>query len=570
MTSSAATISIAETLVLLDGPFVAVAEGVTEDRYALWLGSGISLGRVDGVRQIVRRVMEFIRSRIDTRNATCSFKTALDRALKLAVLSPEEMSRVDLSRPFSEWPDAESITTRLANNYARLLDVSVTGKPADYLLWDGVDVRSTFANPATEPDVEHLCIATLVLERSASDIATANWDGLVERAIRELCGGQLAVSVLVRKEDLREATSQARLYKFHGCAIRAAADEAHYRALLIGRQSQINGWASQAAGAFVSRIRDLIITKPTLMIGLSAQDGNIQALFAAAEAMMPWPWPGDRPSYVFSEDEVGFDQEGLLRNVYREAFTADNRDEILKSALVRAYAKPLLVALVLYVLFAKLRRLTSLAGHHLDAASALSLQAGIVTVRDSLAATAVGDLMTFVRSLLRYAAHALTLLRNGRVGGTVDFRYVPIAAFPCHRMQDDPGLTASGLCEASVALGLMGIGIENGIWTLVPVDVGDPGAGTANLKTAVGMTKLLLTANSQTALHLQMEGRLLADEEAIVVYSAEVTPSAARSPRGAPGRTGKLGLREVSIRSLLDENATAADLLQRFREEIGA
>lgn len=52
----------------------------------------------------------------------------------------------------------------MCNNYARLLDINVGGEPEDYLLWEAVDVRATFADPAKPPDVEHLCLAILVLE----------------------------------------------------------------------------------------------------------------------------------------------------------------------------------------------------------------------------------------------------------------------------------------------------------------------------------------------------------------------------------------------------------------------
>jgi hypothetical protein len=52
---SAATITVCQTLALLDGRFRAFAVGVAEDRYALWLGSGISFGRVDGLKQVVPR-----------------------------------------------------------------------------------------------------------------------------------------------------------------------------------------------------------------------------------------------------------------------------------------------------------------------------------------------------------------------------------------------------------------------------------------------------------------------------------------------------------------------------------
>jgi hypothetical protein len=47
----AASISVSETLALLDGQFEVFAKGVAEDRYVLWLGSGISFGRVGGLKK---------------------------------------------------------------------------------------------------------------------------------------------------------------------------------------------------------------------------------------------------------------------------------------------------------------------------------------------------------------------------------------------------------------------------------------------------------------------------------------------------------------------------------------
>jgi hypothetical protein len=60
---NAATITVPETLALLDGQFASMARGVAEDRYVLWLGSGISFGRVDGLRQVIAKVLEFLRVR---------------------------------------------------------------------------------------------------------------------------------------------------------------------------------------------------------------------------------------------------------------------------------------------------------------------------------------------------------------------------------------------------------------------------------------------------------------------------------------------------------------------------
>ena len=125
---TAANITVRETLGLLDGPFLAFAEGVAEDRYALWLGSGISFGRVDGLKRVVPRVVEFLRWQIVAGDPACRFKKALEEALALAQLSDEEKGRVNLARPFSEWPDAEVIGNRLVDKYSRLLDIQVDGE----------------------------------------------------------------------------------------------------------------------------------------------------------------------------------------------------------------------------------------------------------------------------------------------------------------------------------------------------------------------------------------------------------------------------------------------------------
>lgn len=564
---SAATITVGEALALLDGPFRAFAEGVSEDRYALWLGSGISFGRVDGLKEVVPRVIEFLRVQIAAGNPGCRFKAALDEALALAQLSAEEQGRVDVTRPFAEWPDANAITGRLIGKYAHLLETVVEGEAEDFVLWNGVDIASTFADPAIEPDVEHLCIATLILEGVSSDIASANWDGLVEKAVDTLTGGQPALVVCVRPEDLREPQQRARLFKFHGCAIRASADEATFRPYLIGRQSQIHGWvARQENAAMVQRLIDLIATKPTLMMGLSAQDANIQAIFAEAEARMAWPWPGDRPSYVFSENAIGVDQRGLLRNVYRAAYTPDTRQQILDSAVIRAYAKPLLVSLLLHMLCSKLRRLIELAPGALGPADRQHLQTGVVAVRDRLAVAAEPDRMAFVRSLVDQSSRAVMMFRDGHAPAAPR-PYNPISPIPIQQMAGDV-MPASGLREAAVATGILGLGVHDGAWTLDVADVGDQTSGIVCVNSVAGSVKVFFAANSHAALRLQHHGHLVDGDEAIVIHSLETSPALPRSPRGAPGRTGRLGLREVSITELMNEAVTSAELVQRFREEV--
>ncbi|WP_434730501.1 SIR2 family protein [Rhizobium binae] len=564
---SASNITIRQTLDVLDGPFRTVATGVAEDRYAFWLGSGISFGKVDGLKKIIPRVIEFLRQRIDRTNANCAFATALNRALALAGLSDDEWGRVNTELEFAAWPDQAAIVGRLTNNYSRLLEITVAGQPEDYLLWEGVGVAATFANPTTEPDVEHLCMAMLVLEGAASDIATANWDGLVEKAINELTGGIPKLVVCVRSEDLRQPKLAAQVIKFHGCAILAVSDEPHYRPFLVARFSQINRWAAAPENrAVIGRLMDIAVSKPTLMMGLSAQDSNIQAFFATAEATMRWPWPGDRPSFVFSGDQVGADQEALLRNVYPQAYTAATRDQINQQSLVKSYANPLLMALLLSVICDKLSSMVDMAEGLLDQDGKNAVKLGIVTLRNHVAGLDSGDRIEFVKSFIDQTSRIMTMFRDGSAG-TAPRRYNPITSTPLHQIAGDQNIPSSGLTEVAVVAGLLGLGIENGLWSLEGIDSSNPADGIVRISTTAASTKMVLAANGRAAIRLQQNGHIADDEDAVLVYSAERPPNMTRSPRSSPGRTGHLGLREVSIYDLLQVTSSADDLMQHFREE---
>lgn len=565
--TNAATISIAQTLALLDGPFQQMAEGVAEGRYVFWIGSGISLDRVDGLKQVIPRALEFLRSQIDLANPACRFRAAMQDALALANLTPAEQARVDLGTPFETWPDAATLTQRLMNNYARLLDVQVAGEADDFLLWNGVNIAATFANSGKEPDVEHLCLVLLVLEGAATDLATANWDGLIEKAADDLTGHQPTLVVCVRPEDLQEPAQRAWLYKFHGCAVLAVADEARYRPFLIGRASQINGWAARAEHrALVTRLVSVIASKPTVMIGLSAQDANIQAIFAEAEQQSPWTWPGARPSLVFSADQIGADQRGMLQNVYRAHLTPANRQQVIDGAVLRAYGKPLLIALTMHVLCAKLRKLIEIVPAALDAAGRSDVQAGILALRDRGAVAIGADRLAFVKAFVDQSCRALSLFRDGR-DCVAPRCYTPLTLTPVHRIAADPNIPASGLRELAAVLGLLGIGVRDGFWSVTMADPTQPASGVFAVTSTLGSAKLIFAANSHSAMLLQHHGQI-PDEDAILVHSATIVPPMARHPRAAPGRTGKLGLRQVSVADLLGEAANSNELVQNFRAAV--
>ncbi len=566
---TAATITVRQALDLLDGAFTGLAEGVAQRRYAFWLGSGISRDRVDDLKGVVTRVLTHLRDRIDPGDDACPYRIALEEALLLAQLSGADRASLDFTTPVLGWPVIDTILTNLAGQYSRLLEIRVGGHTdPDYLLWEVVDVPATFAAAHATPDCEHLCLAILVLEGVVSDMPTANWDGLVEAAVDELTGAAgTALRVCVTPDDLREPPLLTRLLKFHGCAVRAAADPPTYRPLLIARYSQITDWPHNNDYELMRRqLVDLAATKPTLMVGLSAQDVNIQFLFAEARAVMAWAWPCDPPAHVFAEDALGPDQRNILRVVYRAAYDA-NVAAIEAGALFRAFAKPALTALVLHLLCAKLRAfIQNVDAPHLSGAERTAVGQGIVTLRNCVSAGAEPDRLAFMRSLLRTATQAMALFREG--APAIDRRYRALGNEPVHMISTAPHLATSGTRELAAALGVIGLGVDAGTWTVAEADPAHPQTGALRLVSGANATRIFFAANDRAGVQLEINGLVNpGDTDVIVVHSTSPVPKMARYPLAPPGRTGRGGLRNVGMAELLRETTSCDNLGERFREE---
>ncbi len=567
----AAVITVRATLDLLDGPFADFAKGISDGRYAFWLGSGISLNRVPGLKGVIEKVIEFIRVRIDPANTSCKFAKAMRDVFWLAPVSNDEQAAIDLHDPVSAWPNSEAIIDRLANNYARLLGINILNERFDFLLWEAVDVCNTYGNPTLQADVEHLCIAVLSLEGVASELVSTNWDGLIERAVAELTNGNMALlpTVVARPADIQLQRNRTRLIKFHGCAEKANQDPANFRDWLVATHDQVNGWCGKNENApFLTALLGLLNARPTLMLGLSAQDGNIQHIFQRAANDLAWQLGSPPPSYVFSENELGFDQQSLLRNVYRNQITPDNMALVFDQARIQAYAKPLLTALLLDVLCRKLQALVLIAPGPFPQAERQPLINGIKELRNSLAAAAQPT-VDFVNSLLSRFGRASKLLREGQiVDPTV--RYQAISAEPVSGLQGNLDLGASGLPEAAVALGLIGAGLARGSWVIEAEAMTDDSGVFAVTGTAVGTfrTKVFVTANPYCATMLQTHGHLVDGQAPILIQSKALVATMARSPRGPAGRTGRAVTREVSIASLFKSAVSFNDLYDSFRREL--
>lgn len=570
---AAAAISVRDTLDLLDNAFPAFAEGVANGRYAFWLGSGISLGVVPGLWGVIGKVIEFLRASRNPADPTCIFSRALREALALAGLNEAQVAALDLTVPFETLPEEtrNQIISALLKNYARLLAIRVGTESFDYLVWNVVKVPETYAGTALQPDVEHLCLAALSLEGIATDMVSANWDPLVERAVAMLTNGNVALAptVVARPDEVQLPRSRSRIIKFHGCAEKAAANEARYRSWLVARHSQINGWCANPSNLpFMTALVALLNEKPTFMLGLSAQDGNIQHVFQTAASQIPWDIAAAPPGYVFSENELGLDQRSLLENVYGDQITPANYDAVCEAARIQAFAKPLLTALVLDVLARKLVALIGMMPGPLPVHERQPLIDGVLRLRNDLGSAATTS-TAFIVGLLERWARASQLLRAGEIVQP-SVKYVPISADAIPGMAGNADLAALGLREAAVALGLLGAGVARGDWT-VDAEPALTGAGVVSVTSmlpSASRTKVYLTAHAYSAMLLVTHGELNESEAPILIQARPLVPSMSRSPVGSFGRAGVPPTREISIASMMDVCLTFDELYENFRQEL--
>lgn len=567
---TALDITILETLALLDTPLREFAEAVADDSYAIWLGAGISLGKLPGLPGVAEVVLEHVRSRIDHSDPACSFKASLDNILLLVALNAAQRASVDYTAPVSTWSPVAEIKQQLVNRYGTMLDQFPSTEAVDYLVWEAVHVVARYADPATTPGPEHLGLAALIMEGVASDATSANWDDLIEKAMRILDGPNSAVlQVRVLPGDVQNNVRRARLYKFHGCAALAGQDEAVYRDRIVARETQIHGWADKPENQVVAgKLLDLATSKPTLMLGLSAQDTNIQQVFVKARTQLPATFPAYPPAVMISENQIGAHQRSLLQNFYRNDYATQSA-AINTASLVRAYARSLLPALWLFVLCSKLAALIDKAAPGLPAADRDALRRGLVQIRDHAASAAdPNDHEGYMLAALGLAGRAMNLFRRGRAPTAGGGIYSPLTDSGLTRSLAAPHLDTDGLVELALTLGLVGCGMQAGDWTCVISDLADGKAGALALEGVSGQSEVFFAASAHAAAQLFAQGHVADDDDAVVVHSFEVPVRAARHPTSAPGRTGRVVLREFSVSSIADGAVSLDTLLKQFKAEM--
>jgi SIR2-like domain len=556
----------------LDGTFASLAEGVAAGKYAFWLGSGISLAAVPGLAELLRKALVFLQERVVVGEPDCPYKRALREVLEAGDLSDADIAAIDLDQPVDGWPKLEDLLNRLISSYSKVLEVAVDGEDEeDFLLWEAIDVRDTYANSSLQPDAEHMCLAILILEGAIPVAASANWDGLIEESLCRLNGDTNHVlRVLVHEDEFRLPAARCDLIKFHGCAVKAKANPKRYRKLLVARKSQLARWVQNPDYAVaVDRLTDLVATRPTLMVGLSAQDANIQEIFSRAKEKLAWSWPSEATAIVFAEEKIGQDQQVILSLMYGTAYFP-NRTDIASSARFGSYAKPLLLGLVLYTLAAKLSSLiASLQRSSLNEADLAELQAGIHSLRDALGNVATGDFAAFTVRLIESAALVLATFRRGEPPTAGSERYEPLSAQPIHLAEADPNVPVAALRNLAITASLLGKGAAEGSWKVHPGDPSSPSHGVCRITgDQIGQSKVFFVQDSAVLAKLETGGYVdFNDPDVLAIHASTIPAQQQRSPAARYGRSGTSTGREVAIGAVVEAATDAADLFERFRQE---
>lgn len=567
----AGAITVLETLEFLRRNLPGLADGVGYGEYALWLGSGVSRDKVEDLEKVVTRALTFLHGRSNFDDPGCTHRRALEEVIDLVEMGPAKRAEIDARTPIGEWPGIAAIVARLVDRYSAVLDVRVAGEGPDYLLWEGMDFPRTFGT-SRAPDSEHLCLAILGLEGVTPEVVSANWDDLIEAAVEELVDEPEGVlRVVVDPRELREGPRRTRLVKLHGCARKATRDESRYRRYLVARESQITDWRDNPDyDAVRASLESVATCKPTLMIGLSAQDKNIQGVFTKAKRNQPWPWVAKKPAHVFAGRGLSSHHKTILRCVYREQYEADGQ-AVESTALVPAYAKPLLTALTLHVIGAKLVALVRVAvGGGLAEAEHEELAIALVTLRDAIADRARQGDEAAVRAAVKWHSRVTSVFYEGKVEreGRPP-RYRPLTPTPVDQVPSVPSVRSGGAPEAATALALLAAGQSRGIWRL-SVEGADEAAG-APLRVEVAgapARPTFLVGPGSAYIELDRSGAVEAGGPGVLVlHTAFVPDPSPRSPRARYGRDGTTRPQRVSMLDVVAGSSSVDEMMGRFRRE---
>lgn len=341
--------SLSEAIDLLEGPSRALRDQVLSGKSVPWFGSGISREVVLAVGPLLLELCSKLYENSAPADHDCPYQLALR-----TIIGYSHSAKLDPAVHPRDWnsDDWETAAQVLVDKYSTILGLEIqVGTEVVELRWDVINLIEIYSTPQT-PDAEHEFIALLMAEGIWCQAVTTNWDALIECADELLSDGERPLIETVASQDEIAVANinAARLLKIHGCALKSSNDHSRYASALVGTENEILGWMVNAKPIYEA-LRDILRQRPVLFIGLSGQDFNLKAQFQAADSSLPFD--ANAPRISFSGNALSAHHEIILRAFYTSLGFTAHRSAILASSLVKLYAKPLLGALYIEMLFAK-------------------------------------------------------------------------------------------------------------------------------------------------------------------------------------------------------------------------
>ena len=538
----------------------ALVGDVVDGRRFFWLGSGISRDQVPDLVAVIERVLLFLRDQAHTGPDGVQHRTALLQILDNHL--PTEAARYRADEAGWLPPDLEP----LRQVYSEVFGVRVGDRPGEYLLMTAADLPNTYGADHLKPGIAHHLVAILIAEGVLKEIASGNWDGLVEAAVEELTGLDGLLDAYVSAEDVRTGNSFAQIAKFHGCAVMARTDPGNYADKIIATRAQISRFDNNASFEHMrSALKERTTKYRSLILGLSIQDTDLLAVFTRAAENHPWPWEKGHPAYVFAEPQILGSQRDVLENGYGTDYDEHHSDIVAGSAF-GTYAAPLLAGLVIEVLCHKLLALLA-RQTTVDLGLEADLAIGVRRVA-SLVAASVGDdeqtLLTFVTG--PYAAFVRQYL-----GLDSSFRYVPMVQAPRSQIPLDPTVTVMGVELLAACIGLLGWGDLQRRWRIRSSSADMSGSVQLVEWKSGRTTHLAIVRGAREAdAVLASDAWSLGVDRMALLYMHERPQPATRSLTSKLGRGRRLPDRlETCWTDLTTHSLTADEIAARLQDEVG-
>jgi hypothetical protein len=346
---------------------------------------------------------------------------------------------------------------------------------------------------------------------------------------------------------------------------------------MVATHNQITRWSIEPFfKPFVERLRALLRERPSLFVGISGQDFNLQSQCVAASCNGPAvPFP---PSRVTFSGTVGVPQRQILEAVYGENY-GPHSQAIDTAAALPLYGKPLLGALYVLLVFEKLRVIleTSDAQFASDEQRALA-RTELATLRASICLRfdALGNnerWRALSQEVPAFIARLLELYRNQRLPANSE-SYAQIHRLNPSMMALDQNLTGTNLHWLCLALAAFSA-VAVGPWQLlIPTEI-DGSDGQLRINGPSGETSLFFASQDITAkARLQRANAIVpgSGRKVLLIYPVgnERKESRRNPARILPGGSKPGEPREVWFQGFALDFLATVDLITSLKQEISA